>query len=87
MDPQLHTNAWANLTIIMLSQKKPDIGQPGQLSDLALPLAQGVILGSWDRVLYRAPCMESASPSACVSASPSLSVSLMNKWVKALKKK
>ena len=29
-----------------------------------LPLAQGVILGSHDRVLHRAPCMEPASPFA-----------------------
>ena len=34
-----------------------------------LPLAQGVILGSPDQVLHRAPCEESASPSDCVSAS------------------
>ena len=32
-----------------------------------LPLAQGVILGSWDRVLYWAPRRELASPSAYVS--------------------
>ena len=37
----------------------------------------GVILGSGDRVLHQAPCKEPTSPSACVSAS--LSVSLMNK--------
>ena len=44
-----------------------------------LPLAQVVILGSWDRVPHRAPCREPASPSAYVSVSVSLSVSLMNK--------
>ena len=46
-----------------------------------LPLAQGVIPESLDRVPPRAPCMEPASPSAYVSASLSLSlsVSLMNK--------
>ena len=32
-----------------------------------------------DQVLHRAPGMEPASPSACVSASLSLSVSIMNK--------
>ena len=37
-----------------------------------LPLAQGVTLGSWDRVLHRAPRRDPASPSAYVS------VSLMN---------
>ena len=42
-----------------------------------LPLAQVMILGSWDRVPHLAPQEEPASPSACVSAS--LSVSLMNK--------
>ena len=42
-----------------------------------LPLAQGVILGFQDRVPPQAPCEESGSPSAYVSAS--LSVSLMNK--------
>ena len=33
------------------------------------PSAQGLIPGSWDRVLHRVPCMEPASPSACVSVS------------------
>ena len=44
-----------------------------------LPLAHSVIPGSWDRVPHPAPCMEPASPSACVSASLSLCVSFMNK--------
>ena len=45
-----------------------------------LPLAPVVIPGSWDQVPQQdIPCMEPASPSACVSASLSLSVSLMNK--------
>ena len=39
---------------------------------MALPSAQGVILETWDRV-HQAPCMESASPSACISASLSVS--------------
>ena len=34
-----------------------------------LPSAQSVILGSRDRVPHQAPCVEPASPSACVSAS------------------
>ena len=58
------------------------IDLPGRLGGSGvehLPSAQGVILGSWDRVPHRASCMEPASPSACVSASHSLSVSLMNK--------
>ena len=41
-----------------------------------LPLAQVVILGSWDQVPHCASCMEPASPSACVSASLSLSLSV-----------
>ena len=43
-----------------------------------LPLAQGMILESRDRVPHWAPCMEPASLSTCVSTF-SLSVSLMNK--------
>ena len=50
-----------------------------------LSSAQGVILGSWDRVPHWAPCRESASHSAYVFAF--LSVSLMNKQIKSLKKK
>ena len=42
-----------------------------------LPLAQVMILGSWDGVPEWTPCRDLASPSAYVSAS--LSVSLMNK--------
>ena len=37
------------------------------------PLAQDVIPGSWDRIPHPAPCMDPASPSACVSASLCLS--------------
>ena len=37
-----------------------------------LPLAQGAILETRDRIPRRAPCMEPASPSAYVSASLSL---------------
>ena len=48
-----------------------------------LPLAQGMIPGSWDRVLHRTPCGELASPSACVFAS--VSVSLINKYIKKKK--
>ena len=58
-------------------QKGVSWGQPRWLSSLAPPSAQGVILETQDQVPRWAPCMEPASPSACVSAS--LSVSLMNK--------
>ena len=40
-----------------------------------LPLAQGMILEFRDQVPHQAPCMEPASPSACVSAPLSLSLS------------
>ena len=40
-----------------------------------LPLAQGMILWSWDQVPYWAPCMKPASPSACVYTFLFLSVS------------
>ena len=53
------------------------LGHPGWLSGLAPPSAQGTILEALDRVPHQAPCMKPTSPSACVSAS--LSVSLMNK--------
>ena len=53
-----------------------------------LPLAQSVILESWDRVPHRAPCMGPASPSACVSASLSLSLCVSHEYInKILKKK
>ena len=57
------------------------MGAPGWLRRLAPPSAQGLILESEDRVPCQAPCMEPASPSACVSASlwGILSVSLMSK--------
>ena len=58
------------------------LGQPGWLSGLEPPSAQGVILETRDPVPRRAPCMEPASPSACVSASP-YSASLMNKSIKS----
>ena len=56
-------------------------GHPRWLSGLAPPSVQGVILEMWSQVPSWAPCMEPASPSACVSLplSPSLSVSLTNK--------
>ena len=54
--------------------------QPGWLSGLALPSAQGVILETWDRVPRQAPCMVPASPSACVSAS-SLSLFLSHEKI------
>ena len=60
-----------------LFQNVANRGCPGGSAVKRLSSAQGVILESWDRVPHRAPRMEPASLSACVSAS--LSVSLMNK--------
>ena len=54
--------------------KDHEEGSLGGAAVWRLPLAQGTILESWDRVPSRAPCMEPASPSACVSASLSLCV-------------
>ena len=43
-------------------------GHPGGSVVERLPLAQVLILGSWDGVPHGAPCREPASPSAYVSA-------------------
>ena len=43
------------------------IGQPGWLSGLVPPSAQGMILETRDRGPCRAPGLEPTSPSACVS--------------------
>ena len=61
-----------NISVIM---RKPQIGQPGGLSGLAPPSAQGVILETQDPVPRQAACMEPASPFACVSAPLSLPLS------------
>ena len=56
--------------------------RPGSLGGSVvshLPLAQGAILESQDRGPRRAPGIETASPSACVSTSLSLSLSIINK--------
>ena len=44
-------------------------GSLGGAAVWRLPLAQGAILETRDGIPHRAPCMEPASPSACVSAS------------------
>ena len=78
---------WWNITYL----RKLFVGQPWWLSGLVLPLVQGLILETWDRVPRWAPCMEPASPSACVSASLSLSLSLclslsLSLWVSWINK-
>ena len=57
--------------------KTNTVGTSGGSAVEHLPLAQVMIPGTWDRVLHQAPLKESATPSACVSAS--LCVPLMNK--------
>ena len=51
-----------------------------------LPLAQGVIPGSWNQVPNWVPCREPASPSACVSASLCVSHEQINKNLKKKKR-
>ena len=64
----------SHFTVSVSQIKKPIFRQPRWHSGLALPAARGVILETWDRVPRRVPCLEPASPSACVSASLSLSL-------------
>ena len=52
-----------------------------------LPSTQGMILDSQDRTPHRAPCMEPASPSACVSVSLCVSHEQINKILKKKKQK
>ena len=59
--------------------KNAKMGTPGWLSVEHLPSAQGLIPGSWDRVLHQAPHREPASPSAYVSALFSVCISWLNK--------
>ena len=57
--------------------KKMNWRVAGWLSGLALPSTHGLILETRDRVPRQAPCMEPASPSSCVSASLTLSMSVL----------
>ena len=59
----------------MFYKKKLTLGSPSGSAVWCLPSAQGLILETWDWVPRQAPCVEPASPFACVSAS----LSLMNK--------
>ena len=56
--------------------KVVDLGCLGVSAVECLSLAQGVILGSQDRVLHQASCVDTSSPSAYVSVSLSLSLSV-----------
>ena len=51
------------------------LGRPGGSGVERLSLAQGMILGSQDQIPHQAPCMEPASPSACISLSLSFCLS------------
>ena len=58
-----------NRRLFVLKLQKLSQGDSlGGLAVWRLPLAQGAVLESRDRVLCWAPCMEPASPSSCVSA-------------------
>ena len=74
MGPVTHSDMPTLLTHLRTEDRG---GSLGGAAVWRLPLAQGVIMETRDRVLHPAPCMEPASSSACVSAS--LCVSLMNK--------
>ena len=69
--PTEQTDQGPGVAEAVLAAEASTPGIPGWLS--------GLILESRDQVPHRAPCLEAASPSACVSASLSLSLSLMNK--------
>ena len=72
-----------SLQLILL--RSVTFGRLGGSAIECLPLDEVLILESWDPVTLLAPLEEPASPSACVSAS--LSVSLMNKKYNLKKKK
>ena len=79
---ECHHISWISLSNIWNNGKREsevnqDQGCLGGWAVEHLPLAQGMILESQDRVPYQTPCMGPASPSACLCLS--LSVSLMNK--------
>ena len=58
----------APVSLVIFWLEDASLGQPGWLSGLAPPLAQGLILETPDQVPRQAPHVEPASPSACVSA-------------------
>ena len=75
----LGTPAWASRAPLSSLGHLDESSKPGTLGHLGgsavehLPSAQGVISGYWDLVPHQAPHRELASPSACVSASLSVS--------------
>ena len=76
IDPSSLSSMSQLIPICLRFKKQVRHGEPRWLSGLVLPSAQGLILETWDQVPHQAACMETASPSACVSASLSLSLSL-----------
>ena len=69
----------------LLSEKSTLQGCPWLAQPLGIAPGSGHDPTVQEQVLHRAPCVEPASPSACVSAS--LSVSLVNIYIKSFFKK
>ena len=65
-------NIWKAIIIKQSNKNIILLGRLGGSAVELLPLAQGVILGTWDEDPHQAP-REPASPSACVSFFLSLS--------------
>ena len=84
MSTQCYTICWQIELQLKNIQKR---GSLGGAAFWRLPLAQGAILETWDRIPRWSPCMEPASPSAYVSASLFLSLSLCVTIINKLKKK
>ena len=73
------TTNWVTQVPLHVPFNVAGLGIPAWFSGLCLPSAQGMILESRDQVPRQAPCMEPASPSACVSASVCVCLSWINK--------
>ena len=67
--PRLPLPLLPHLIVSLTQTNKYYGGSLGGSAVWRLPLTEGVILESQDRVPHRAPGMEPASPSTCVSAS------------------
>ena len=68
-----------SLSVSLMNKEIKSWGSLGGSVVWRLPLAQGAILEPRDQVPRQAPGMEPASPSSCVSASLSLSMSIIYK--------
>ena len=65
--------AFSKVLIFVNLFKKYKLWDAWVAQGLSLPSAQVIIPESWNRVPHWAPCREPASPSACVTASLSVS--------------